>query len=70
MNKTITITKVLTDIEIMHVNVNFLGLKHVQYKEVFQDGSFNVKIHELTQEEYDGWGTDDNYIKQLIANKY
>ncbi len=70
MNKTITITKVLTDIEIIGALVNFNGVKVVTFKEIYENGDTVTKNYELTQEEYDAWGSDDNYIKQLIINKY
>jgi hypothetical protein len=70
MNKTITITKVLTDIEIVGVVVNFSGVKVVTYREIYENGDTVTKNYELTAEEYAQWGADDNYIKALIETKY
>jgi hypothetical protein len=70
MNKTITITKVLTDIEIVGALVNFNGVKTVTYREIYNNGDTVVKNYELTAEEYAQWGNDDNYIKTLIETKY
>ena len=70
MNKTITITKVLADIEIIGVLVHFDAHKTVTYREVYDNGDTVTKNYELTAEEYAAWGTDDNYIKELVLNKY
>lgn len=70
MNKTITITKTIVDIEIVGVLINYSAPAIVTFKEIYDNGDWVTKQYGLTQEEYDNWGTDDNYLKELIINKY
>lgn len=43
--------------------VVYAALVNAEYNNQIQ---FSI---ELTQEEYDGWGTDDNYIYDLVLSK-
>lgn len=60
------------DVDITHVHLKKDATINIRFMETADMYSFcpSGTAFTLTQEEYDGWGDDDDYIIDLICTKY
>ena len=74
--KTINLKTIVFSYDISHIGIRtrIINLeKNAIFDILFYDANDNIvktEVLMLTQEEYNNWGIDDNYIMNLIAQRY
>jgi hypothetical protein len=60
------ITRQITDIRVS-LNIDTEG--KMVYASIYYDGTMDISNITIQGDEYDAWGSDDNYIYDLILSK-